>query len=941
MRVVQRGGGKNFLRMKPPQADSEEDESEEEDEPVPEQEQASYRVTAGGGGKSLARMKPPVHESEESDMEDGTASASKPQPATNNSSISRAPSGGKQLRRPEQDEEDEEPQTGIMPASVAPIMNRGKQLRQPEPRGKQLRRMNDDADEDDDGEPKLADAPKPPVIAPPSRGKQLRRPDEDNTNKDANGVVPTKTATPVAPPSRGKQLRLSEEPKDKPKPANKATPAPRGKQLRRPKKKNEESEDELEEEESEDDVDMELDDDEDDDDEDMEDEEEEFEEPPVAARARPKRAVAGKKKKTVREDSEDEDLIGDDDVSSDEDEAELDIHNTEALIQDEEDRKILEALPELQREAVLAERFDKLKAAQDMKKAMREAKMKEAASNVGTSKKRKAASTKKSTAKKTKKQTEADEELARALSDRRESSRNRDAKQEKSKKAAALAALKRERQIQQQQPKQDDSSDESMIFDDDEDSDDDYEEGGLKPWQQKKTRAARGGTSSRLDKDVSDDDMDIDDDEVPTQQKKSRSKSEALQSREEVEATLEDFLKCTIPRRRLGRWCHEPFFEAAVLECFVRLCIGEDESGDKVYRLCEIVEVKHGEKSYKMPVADPQKDTPVSTNIILTLKFGKSSRDFPMYLISDVPPDESDVHKYVVNQKNFRLEVLSKRRANKLRRLQDELVTNYTYTTEDIERNLLKRRKQGKTLAKLGLEQTRLGVATQAARDTVLEAERRIKEIKTQLMEASGNEASDLEVNLKEAEKHLDSAGMELKELEKEEKALQNLLQKRKSQLSQRTKDQNWAKVNERALQANQRGVVDVRKDKKDDAAASGAKKAEFNPFARRRVKPKVLWDVGQDAEKDETKQEEETTEYEKKENREDAPRDVAGLVNEPKEKGVALGDSHQFAIDEEGMAQSSHIAMGWGTKKKVVPTRARKGLSLQEYVDRKKAGTL
>jgi RNA polymerase-associated protein RTF1 len=564
--------------------------------------------------------------------------------------------------------------------------------------------------------------------------------------------------------------------------------------------------------------------------------------------------------------------------------------------------------------------------------------MKEAAN-----KKRAAGSAKKAPAKKPKKQSEEDESLARALAERRESNRNRDVKQAKSKKAAALAALKREKQIQQQQQAgMEESSDESLDFgDDDDDSDDDYEEGGLKPWQQKKTRAGRAGTSSRLDKEESDDDMDIDEDDTPMQQsKKPRKKDQEITPRVEVEATLEDFRKCTIPRRRLAQWCVEPYFEAAVLECFVRLCIGEDESGEKVYRLCEIVEVKHGETSYKMPVADPKRDKPISTNIILTLKFGKSARDFPMYLISDVLPDESDVHKYVTTQKNNRLEVLSKRRANQLKRLQNDLIMNYTYTVQDIESNLQKRRKQGKSIANLGLEQTRMAIAVQAAKDAVEEVESRIKDIKSKLLEASGSEVSELEVSLEESEKNLADAKKLLEEQVEEEKALQEHIQRRKVKLSMRSKDQNWAKVNERAVQANQRVARDV-KEKKDDVTASGTKKVEFNPFARRRVKPKVLWDVGQDAPKDETKQEEEAKEDEKKESREESPADEPYLVQEPKGKGTKLSDFHQFAIDEEGLAQASMIGLGLGVKKTVIPSRNRRGLSLKEYTERKAAGTL
>ena len=54
-------------------------------------------------------------------------------------------------------------------------------------------------------------------------------------------------------------------------------------------------------------------------------------------------------------------------------EEELDINNTEALIKNEEDRKYLDSLPELEREAILGERFDKLKEKQDMQRAIAEA----------------------------------------------------------------------------------------------------------------------------------------------------------------------------------------------------------------------------------------------------------------------------------------------------------------------------------------------------------------------------------------------------------------------------------------------------------------------------------------------------------------------------------------------------------------------------------------
>jgi RNA polymerase-associated protein RTF1 len=65
----------------------------------------------------------------------------------------------------------------------------------------------------------------------------------------------------------------------------------------------------------------------------------------------------------------------DGDESSDE-EAELDFEtfDTSKLVKDEEDKKYLDSLPELEREAILGERFEKRKAEQDMKIALRDAK---------------------------------------------------------------------------------------------------------------------------------------------------------------------------------------------------------------------------------------------------------------------------------------------------------------------------------------------------------------------------------------------------------------------------------------------------------------------------------------------------------------------------------------------------------------------------------------
>lgn len=550
-----------------------------------------------------------------------------------------------------------------------------------------------------------------------------------------------------------------------------------------------------------------------------------------------------------------------------------------------------------------------------------------------------------------KSKTDPDEELARSLASRRESARDRDKKGTKSKKAAALAALKKERKIQQQQQREDSSEESEIDFgDDDDDSDEDYdEEVGLKPWQQKKTRGK--STVSRLDQDDdSAEDMDIDDDDDDDDQvnKRDSRSGTAKTSAGDADAGLEDFLKVTVPRRRLARWCNEPFFKDAVHDCFVRLFIGEDDSGVKVYRLCEIIGVNTSNKSYKFPIAK-KGDKPVSTNKTLRLKFGTSERDFPMYLVSDAPPEEIDVQKYIATQKDRRLDTLSKRRANKLRRLQDDLVNNYTYTTEDIERNLELRKRQGKSAGNLGLEQTKVAIALQAARENVSDMERRVANAKRALMESDNSaEEDELTKTVKEAEKRLEIAKLQLEKRLDEAETTKEAVQDRKRKLTQRSKDRHWAKVNQRNVQANQRADREANKANDDSAVAGTGKKKEFNPYARRRVKPKILWEVGQAKDEEEAQKAEEKKDSAKDTANEVKPTssvDVTApkLVHESHGKAPALHDRHQFAIDEEGLAQSTAIDSMLGGMRRKAPTkhRARKGISLADYFDRKENGTL
>jgi RNA polymerase-associated protein RTF1 len=130
------------------------------------------------------------------------------------------------------------------------------------------------------------------------------------------------------------------------------------------------------------------------------------------------------------------------------------------------------------------------------------------------------------------------------------------------------------------------------------------------PWQKRRAQQ-QARTSTRLKpQDYGDEDDDDDDMEQDTMMDKPTREAGPI-----VEADLEDYAKITLPRRRLARWCKEPFFKGAIMNCFVRLLIGYHD-GKRCYRLCQIVDVKKGKKNYNFPPANPR-EKPVSTLYLL------------------------------------------------------------------------------------------------------------------------------------------------------------------------------------------------------------------------------------------------------------------------------------------------------------------------------------
>ena len=542
-----------------------------------------------------------------------------------------------------------------------------------------------------------------------------------------------------------------------------------------------------------------------------------------------------------------------------------------------------------------------------------------------------------------------DRELAESLALSRKS-KDRDATGIKAKKKNALEKL-RQAKIGNRKGDDDsasgDESDFGLDGDDSDESDAEYIE--PKPWESKNPSKA---SNKRPEMTFSDEEEDED---VGT----------ARNQKTFVEAEVADYALVTIPRRRLSRWCNEPYFEDAITHHYVRLAIGRDKyTAQPCYRLCKIIGIEKGReyqfppppKSIQKPVSDGYyfisilhyryisylfliSSTPfqIKTNKWVKLKFADSVKNFKMIMVSDSKPTEEDVKIYASQLKNRRREMdelLSKKEAQKMRKKQDQLVNNYTYTSKEIEENVKKMKSLTNKIGNIGAEKTKADTAVKAAQTALEEAKREVKELEADLLEAGDEDEEDIKFKLDDAKKKIHDEEQKLQKALEEEQIVLKAEEKRKNRKTRNGRD--WGEINRRAKEANKNAdTTAYQKERKGNDDPS-----TFDPYARRRNNPKILWEVGQDDDEEEKKDELKKAQVnsEKKAVREENDAGGIGKENSTEEhngqKSVVAESFNDLAIEEE----PSLFRNGIG-KKKV--TRVRKGLSIQEYFERKEAGTL
>jgi hypothetical protein len=315
-----------------------------------------------------------------------------------------------------------------------------------------------------------------------------------------------------------------------------------------------------------------------------------------------------------------------------------------------------------------------------------------------------------------------------------------------------------------------------------------------------------------------------------------------------------------------------------------------------------------------------------------------------MLTVSDHRPSSDDVSKLVTQLKAERLsdQILTKKSANKLRKRQDELVVNYTYTKEDVDMLVSEKKKRNNKPSNIGLEKTRIGIAVKAANEEVEDAKKRLEDAEVEMMEADDDITDAVEGNVRRAKEEYESAKKKLDEKKEEQQKIHKEEEERISRLKKSSKVQNWVKVNQRAKLANRNADFESYKEQLAREKIQGSAEPKFDPYARRSMKPKNLWEVG-GPKTNETIAEEEKKEVTERDDtnvgkdgdRENKREDF------PETPKIELpGQANQFAFDDD-IVIGNDIASVGGIGVKKVRVRARKGLSLMEYQERKAAGIL
>ncbi|KAI5923139.1 hypothetical protein F4810DRAFT_225663 [Camillea tinctor] len=121
-----------------------------------------------------------------------------------------------------------------------------------------------------------------------------------------------------------------------------------------------------------------------------------------------------------------------------------------------------------------------------------------------------------------------------------------------------------------------------------------------------------------------------------------RKATHTPEAKEIPPASLRDMERIRLGRTRFSQVCFYPGFDNAITGCYVRIAIGPDREGEMMYRMAVIKGFTTG-KPYAMEKPNGQSFV---TNQYIRAAHGKAERDWPFISCSDSPFTEAEFNRY-------------------------------------------------------------------------------------------------------------------------------------------------------------------------------------------------------------------------------------------------------------------------------------------------------
>ncbi|XP_013391720.1 RNA polymerase-associated protein RTF1 homolog isoform X2 [Lingula anatina] len=549
-------------------------------------------------------------------------------------------------------------------------------------------------------------------------------------------------------------------------------------------------------------------------------------------RKKSKTLKKNRKKSAVSSDSEDdagpkqnsepeEGEVSDSDSGSSSGSEQFDDGLDENLMGDEEDRKRLEQMTEIEREQELFHRIEKrevMKTRWEIEKKLRKKEKEER-------KKEKKASSDAVLGKST---TQKSLERKKAIEDKKDS-----------KKMSALNDLKARREekekkraeLQQQQAKKQRVNVDD-IYSDDDDDDDDEDRDKDKEETEHKRKSSSSSSSSLTDSDASSRSSFKSDSEGEESDSEATKKSKKPQ----FIANKEDLIKIKLSRFKMEKWCHMPFFNKVVKGCYVRVGIGNHD-GRAVYRVAEIIEAVETAKIYALGTT--------RTNKGLKLRHGEAERVYRLEFISNQEWTDTEFFKW---KETMMLAGLQLPTVDEVNRKSKEIreALNYNLKEDDIEEIVQEKQRFRKNPHNYAMKKTQLIKMKDTAeldgdQETMRQVKQQLEELEERATELDRRRTSNISsvswINQRNRQQNIvaseEACKREVAEM-KNAKADPFTRRQCRPTLVTKTRDQEIDEETRKKLEAAVKKMTEVKKDA-EDVVDSGTKSTPMAPPPDRR----------------------------------------------------------------------------------------------------------